>query len=71
MDEIKDWNIGRKTSLDNYKGGTRKIGDEPPRPCSHPEHNPAGMVVREPGIYEHTCPGCGQKQIFTVTSAWL
>lgn len=43
----------------------RKIGDFP-RPCLHPEHNPPSMIVLEPGIYEHTCPGCGHRTTFTV-----
>lgn len=43
----------------------RKIKSFPP-PCFHPEHRPAGMLVREPGVYEHTCPGCGAKTVFTV-----
>lgn len=30
--------------------------------CRHPEHNPPGMIVLEPGNYEWTCPGCGGKQ---------
>lgn len=35
-------------------------------PCRHPEHHPATMIVRAPGTYEHTCPGCGNVQIFVV-----
>ncbi len=52
-------------------GGTRKIADPPPQPCQDPEHNPAGMIVREPGMYEHVCPQCGNKQIFTVPATYL
>lgn len=46
---------------------TRKLPekDQPP-PCTHPEHHPPGMQVFEPGLYEHTCPACGWKQIFRV-----
>lgn len=46
----------------------RKIRDLPEqqRPCFHPEHNPPGMIVLEPGIYEHTCPGCGKRVEFIV-----
>ena len=52
---------------DNPKKGTRKIGDLPKgKICRHPEHNPAGMIVRDPGYYEHECPSCGQIQNFTV-----
>lgn len=56
---------------------TRKIADLPKpstwtmpkagRPkCSHPEHNPPDRVSLPPGIYEHECPACGHKTIFTV-----
>lgn len=49
------------------KGGTKKIADFPPiKECRDPEHNPATMIVREPGIYEHKCPKCGAKQTFIV-----
>lgn len=34
--------------------------------CKHPEHNPASMKVREAGRYKHTCPSCGQEQVFEV-----
>ena len=30
--------------------------------CTHPEHNPPSMIVLEPGVYEHACPGCGKTQ---------
>lgn len=47
---------------------TRKIHDFSPShsSCNHPEHNPPSMIVLPPGLYEHTCPRCGQKQTFTV-----
>lgn len=35
-------------------------------PCRDPEHDPPTMVVWEPGVYEHTCPSCGKRQVFTV-----
>ncbi len=52
----------------------RKIGEAPrfpsapsiPAGCQSPEHNPPNMIVLEPGVYEHTCPACGAKQVFTV-----
>ena len=53
------------------KGGLRKISGPPKSPCRHPEHNSPGMIVLEPGMYEHTCPGCGNKQIFTVSGVYL
>lgn len=43
----------------------KKIKDAP-RPCLHPEHKPPKHMVFQPGTYEHTCPGCGQKTTFTV-----
>ena len=46
---------------------TRKIEDLPePKICRHPEHDPPTMMVFKPGVYEHTCPGCGHKQQFVV-----
>ena len=49
------------------KGGTRKIADFPEEKiCRCPEHDPATMIVRSPGIYEHTCPSCGVTQTFIV-----
>jgi hypothetical protein len=61
-----NWRTGYTDS-----GGTRKIADAPPRPCQHPEHNPPGMCVFEPGVYEHICPGCRKKKIFTVSEIYL
>ena len=34
--------------------------------CTHPEHNSPTMIVLQPGEYEHTCPGCGKKDHFSV-----
>ena len=34
--------------------------------CRHPEHNPPMHIVLEPGRWEHTCPACGNKTIFTI-----
>lgn len=34
--------------------------------CLSSEHNPPAYMVFEPGTYEHTCPQCGKKTIFTV-----
>jgi len=46
---------------------TRKVRDiDPQIVCRHPEHNPPGMMVYEPGEYEHECPGCGRIVHFTV-----
>jgi hypothetical protein len=50
---------------------TRKIRDIDPcdkrfYPCRHPEHNPPSMMVYQPGVYKHECPGCGHTVQFTV-----
>lgn len=34
--------------------------------CRHIEHDPPGFIVLEPGTYEHLCPSCGHKTVFTV-----
>lgn len=33
--------------------------------CEHADHSPTGTF--EPGVYEHTCEGCGRVILFTVT----
>ena len=43
----------------------RKIAD-PPQTCAHVEHEPPKLIVLDPGTWEHECPGCGHKTIFTV-----
>lgn len=57
--EMEEYNKG-------FRGGTRKIADVPPRPCQYPEHNPPSLYVFDPGVYEHTCPQCGEKKVFRV-----
>lgn len=48
-------------------GGTRRIGDLPERSvCQNREHNHPSMMVFQPGLYEHTCPGCGRSSRFRV-----
>ena len=50
----------------------RKISDlskswnDPVCMCKSPDHKPPGMIVLEPGTYEHTCPDCGEITTFTV-----
>ena len=45
----------------------KKIRDLPyEEVCTHPSHNPPEFIVLEPGVYEHTCPGCGHVTEFTV-----
>lgn len=44
-----------------------KIADIPmDMTCFHPEHRPPDHLVLEPGVYAHTCPGCGCISTFTV-----
>lgn len=43
----------------------RKIA-EPIIPCMSTEHNPPKNIYLEAGTYEHICPSCGKKIIFTV-----
>jgi len=50
---------------------TRKISDDEPRPCTHPEHNPPSMMVFENGLWEHICPACGHRQVFRVSKPTL
>jgi hypothetical protein len=66
----------KKPAKKEIIGGTRKIGDISDEPniwkntpkdiCYHPEHNPPSMRVYFPGIYEHICPGCGHRFVFTI-----
>ena len=41
------------------------------RLCQSPEHNPPSHIVLEPGTWEHTCPACGKKLIFTIPAKFL
>jgi hypothetical protein len=51
---------------------TRKIADEKDfRPCRHPDHEPPKMMVFQPGTYEHECPACGKKIVFTVHGTYM
>lgn len=45
---------------------TKKIADLPENFCLDPGHNPPTMRLYRPGVYEHTCPKCGNVQRFTV-----
>lgn len=36
--------------------------------CHDREHNPPNMMVFSPGTYEHECPSCHVKQVFTIPS---
>lgn len=48
----------------------RKIADidEKFTCCKHPEHLPPAHIYLSNGVYEHTCPGCGNKTIFTINN---
>lgn len=63
-----DYNLRRPLDSTSRRGGTRKIADLP-AVCRHREHNPPSMQVFTPGVYEHTCPGCGASQTFRVDGA--
>lgn len=43
----------------------RKIADAPV-PCRHPEHEVPGLISLRPGTYEHVCPACRARVVFTV-----
>ena len=50
----------------------KKIADLPAQDvCRHSEHNPPTMIVLPPGVYEHTCPGCGKIVTFTVRGLYF
>lgn len=34
--------------------------------CQHPSHDPPNMIVLEPGVYEHECPACHEKQAVVI-----
>ncbi len=59
--------------METYKkSGLKKIRElDKQRICKHPEHNPPGHIVLPPGVYEHTCPACGIRIVFTVTDTGL
>jgi len=46
--------------------GLEKIADITADVCLNPEHDPPANVVLSPGVYRHTCPGCGSSFVFCV-----
>jgi len=46
--------------LNQKKGGFTKIETPIIKKCLHPEHSPPTMIYLPPGIYEYTCPECGE-----------
>ena len=53
--------------MSHEKRSLKKIADVP-KVCMSPEHNPPAHVVLEPGVYEHTCPDCGERVEFVVSA---
>lgn len=49
---------------------TKNLGDEKRR-CEDPSHDPPSMITLDPGVWEHTCPSCRHKTVFTVHGAIL
>lgn len=43
----------------------RKINTTKFSPCFDLDHEPPTHMVFEPGMYEHTCPSCKRKIVFT------
>lgn len=61
-----------ETTQNQFKLNTKKIANLPKNEtCRDREHNPPNMIVYEDGVYEHTCPSCGNKIIFTVRKPML
>lgn len=53
------------------KPNTVKIAEIKEETCLNPEHNPPSHMVFDSGVYQHTCPGCGKVQTFTVNNHTL
>jgi hypothetical protein len=47
----------------------RKFPGVSPLFCSHADHKPPSVDTLFPGIYEHTCEGCGARREITVYGA--
>lgn len=50
---------------------TRKLSDTPRQYCRDPEHEVPSHMVLDNGLYEHECPGCGNKIRFVVNKPTL
>lgn len=50
---------------------TRKLSDTPRQYCRDPEHEVPSHMVFDNGLYEHECPGCGNKIRFQVNKPVL
>lgn len=69
---VKDRRVPGGAVKDQYSAasGLRKVADIP-RTCTSPAHDPPTMIVLQPGVYEYTCPACGETFTFTVARvAW-
>jgi len=52
---------------EGIKMGFKKIEDfNLKNTCRDPEHYPPTQIVLEPGIYEWTCPNCGNVTIVNI-----
>ena len=55
----------KQINTQHKQKGLRKIADVP-EPCLSPEHDPPSHIVLEPGVYEYTCPACGETKSFVI-----
>lgn len=39
--------------------------------CMSSEHNVPMFISLKPGTYEHTCPNCGQRTVFSVAGSMM
>lgn len=55
-------NSMRQSAKGGFKkiSGFRKINDGQ---CMHPEHKPPMHIVLSPGVWEYTCPCCGESVV--------
>lgn len=58
---VREWDA----SVVAAASGLRKVADIP-RVCTSSAHDPPTMIVLPPGVYEYTCPACGETCTFTV-----
>jgi hypothetical protein len=65
---MDNFNPNRESQQEYFgKGNTRKIA-ELPEICRSKEHNPPMFQYFENGMYEHVCPACGHRTVFTVNN---
>jgi len=39
--------------------------------CTHPEHNPPGMITLPAGKHNYMCPGCGHTQNVIIKDSYF